>query len=80
MGKVINKEILERFGLPSMVDLLIRKDLTRQATKAGSLLPTVFLSQKERPPSSPVQGHHKEKPDAERHKDKLVDITLTAER
>jgi len=53
MDKVTNKEILERTGLPSMEDLLIRKnlrwtawspheDVTRQATKAGSLLSTVF--------------------------------------
>ena len=53
MDKVTNKEILERTGLPSVEDLLIRKnlrwtghlmieDVTRQATEAGSLLPTVF--------------------------------------
>ena len=48
--------------------------------KAGSLLSTVFWSQKERAPSSPVQGYHHEKPEAERHKDRLMDITLTAER
>ena len=56
------------------------EDDTRQATKAGSLLPTVFGSQKERAPSSLVQGYHQEKPEAERHKDRLMDITLTAER
>ena len=60
MGKVTNKEILERTGLPPMEDLLIRKkspiewippeDVTRQATKAGSLLSTVFWSQKESAP------------------------------
>ena len=49
-------------------------------TKSGSLLSTVFWSQKERAPSSPVQGYHQEKPEAERHKDRLMDITLTAER
>ena len=60
MDKVTNKEMLVRTGLPSMEDLLIRKneDVTRQATKAGSLLSTVFWSQKERAPSSPVQGYH----------------------
>ena len=64
----------------SPVDWTPLEDVTRQATKAGSLLPTVFWSQKERAPSSPVQGYHQEKPEAERHKDRLVDITLTAER
>ena len=43
MNKVTNKDILERRGLPSMEDLLIRKispydDVTRQASKADSLL------------------------------------------
>ena len=83
-----NKEILERTGLPSMEDLqkespvnwTRHEDVTRQATKAGSLLPTVFWSEKERAPSSPVQGYHQEKPEAERRKDRLLDITLTAER
>ena len=37
-------------------------------------------SEKERAPSSPVQGYHQDKPEAERHKDRLMDITLTAER
>ena len=55
-------------------------DWTRHATKAGSLLSTVFWSQKERAPSSPIQGYHQEKPEDERHKDQLMDITLTAER
>ena len=59
-----NKEIFERTGLPSMEDLLIRKkspvdwtphgDVTRQATKAGSLFSTLFWSKKERAPSSPI--------------------------
>ena len=62
------------------VDWTPHEDVTRQATKAGSLLPTVFWSEKERAPSSPVQGYHQEKPEAERHKDQLLDITLTAER
>ena len=37
----------------------------------------------ERTPSSRVQGHHhwhQEKPEAERHKNQRMDITLTAER
>ena len=91
MDKVTNKEILERTGLPciygrssyqkkSPVDWTPHEDVTRQATKAGSLLPTVCWSQKERAPSSPVHGYHQEKPEAERHKDRLMDITLTAER
>ena len=64
----------------SPVDWTPHEDVTRQATKACSLLSTVFWSQKERAPSSPVQGYHQEKPEAERHKDRLMDITLTAER
>ena len=88
MDKVTNKEILELTGLPSTEDLLIRKNLrwtgqlnvTRQATKIGYLLSTVFWSQKERAPSTPVQRYHQAKPEAERHKDRLMDITLTAER
>ena len=56
------------------MDWTPREDVARQATKAGSLLSTVFWSLKERAPSSPVQ----EKPEAERHKDRLKDITLTA--
>ena len=53
----------------SPVDWTPRGDVTRQATKAGSLFPTVFWSEKERTPSSTVQGYHQEKPEAERHKD-----------
>ena len=64
----------------SLVDWTPHEDITRQANKAGSLLSTVFWSQKERTPLSPVQGYHQEKPEAERHKDRLLDITLTAER
>ena len=64
----------------SPVDWTPHEDVIRQATEAGSLLPTVFWSQKERAPSSPVQRYHQEKPEAERHKDRLLDITLTAER
>ena len=73
MDKVTNKDILERTRLTYMEDLPIRKnlrwtghdDVTRQATKAGYLLSTVFWSQKERTPSSPVQGYHQEKPEAD---------------
>ena len=83
MDKVTHKDIFERTGLPSMedqkespVDWTPHEDVTRQATKADSLLSTVFWSQKERAPSSPVQGYHQEKPEVGRHKDRLVDITL----
>ena len=64
----------------SPVDWTTHKDVTRQATKAGSLLSTVFWSQKERVPSTPVQGYHQKIPEAVRHKDRLMDITCTAER
>ena len=67
MDKVTNKDNLERTVLPSMEDLLIRKnlrldwtpheDVTRQATKVDSLLSTVFWSPKERASSSSVQGY-----------------------
>ena len=40
----------------SPVDWTPHEDVTRQATKAGSLLSTVFWS------LSPVQGYHQEKP------------------
>ena len=64
----------------SLVDWTPHEDVTRQATKAGCVLSTVFWSQKERAPSSPVQGYHQEKPEAERHKVRLIDNTFTAER
>ena len=64
----------------SPVDWTPHEDVSRQDSKAGSLVSTVFWSQKERTPSSPVQGYNQEKPEAERHKDRLMDITLTAER
>ena len=64
----------------SPVDWTPHEDVTRQATKAGSLLSTVFWSQNERAPSSPVQRYHQDKPDTERHKDRLKNITVTAER
>ena len=54
------------------------RDVTRQTTKARSLLST--FSQKERAPSSPVQRYHQEKPEAEKHNDRLLDVTVTAER
>ena len=57
-----------------------QEDVNRQASKADYLLPTVFLSQKERVLSSAVQGYHQKKPEAERHKDRLKGTTLTAER
>ena len=49
-------------------------------TKAMFLLSTVFWSQTKRAPSSPVQGYHQEKLEAEILEDRLMDITLTAER
>jgi hypothetical protein len=75
MDKVTNKEILERKGLPSMERISDGLD-----TKIGYLLSTVFWSQKERAPSSPVQGYHQKKPEAERHKDQLMDITHSREK
>ena len=56
----------------SPVDWIRHEDITRQATKADSLLSAVFWSQKERAPLSPVQGYHQKKPEAERHKDQLI--------
>ena len=81
-----DKEILEQTALPSMEDLLIRKNL-RWTGHLMRMLPErlpkqilysqlYFGHKKERTPSSPVQ----EKREAERHKNRLVDITLTAER
>ena len=62
------------------MDWTPREVVTRQTTKAGSPLSTGFWSPKERAPSSPVQGYHQEKPETERHKGRLMDITLSAER
>ncbi|KAK2166841.1 hypothetical protein NP493_1302g00078 [Ridgeia piscesae] len=62
------------------VDWTPHKDVSRQATKAYVLLSTVFWSQKESAPLSPVQRYHQARPEAERHKDRHMDITLTAER
>ena len=64
----------------SPVDWTPHEDVTRQATEAGSLFSTAFWSQRERAPSSPIQGYHQKKPEDERHKDRLMDITPTAER
>ena len=54
------------YGLPS-VEWTPHKDVTRQSTKACSLLSTVVWSQKEMAPLYPVQGYHREKPEAEIH-------------
>ena len=62
------------------MDWTPHEDVTRQATEAGSLLSTVFWSEKERAPSSPVQRYYQEKPEDVRHKDRLMDIILTADR
>ena len=89
MDKVTNKEILERKGLPSMEDLLIRKNLRWTGhfmrTSPDRLPKQVLYSQlssgqKERVPSSAVKGYNQEKPEAERQKDRVMDINLTAER
>ena len=47
------------------------EDVTRQAIKAEYQLSTVF--DKERAPTSQVQGYHQKKPETERHKDRIVD-------
>ena len=44
--------------IESPVDGTPNEDVTRQAIKTDSLLSTVFWSQKETAPSSPVQGYH----------------------
>ena len=79
MDKVTNKEILERTGLPSMEDLLIRKNLrwTGHLMRMSSdrLPKQVLYSQ-----LSSGHRYHQDKSEAERHKDRLLDITLTAER
>ena len=88
MDKVTSKDILERTTQPSVEDLLIRisggLDTSSRCHQTGYqsrfLLSTVFWSQKERAPSFPVQRYHQEKPEAERHKDRLMDITLIADR
>ena len=64
----------------SPVDWAPLQHVTRQAIKAGYLFSTIFWSQKDRAPSSPFQVYQQAKPEAERHKDRLRDITLTAKR
>ena len=49
------------------MDKVTNKDILEQSG-LPSLLSTVFWSQKERAPSSPVPGYHQEKPEAERLK------------
>ncbi|KAK2193400.1 hypothetical protein NP493_13g05015 [Ridgeia piscesae] len=56
----------------SPVDWTPHEDVTRPATKADFVLSTVFWSQKERTPSSPVQVYLHEKPEAERHKERRM--------
>ncbi|KAK2188730.1 hypothetical protein NP493_125g02015 [Ridgeia piscesae] len=89
MDKVTNTEILERKVLPSMEDRLIRKNLRwtghLMRVPPDRLPEQVLYSQlssghRKRGASSPVQGYHQKKPEAERHKDRHMDITLTAER
>ena len=58
--------------IASPVDWTPDEDVTRQATNAGSLPLIAFWSQKERSPTSPVQGYHQEKHEAERHKHRLM--------
>ena len=70
MDKLTNKDILERTGLPSMEDLLIRKNLRwtgHLMRMSPDRLPKQILYFQERAPSSPVKGYHQEKPEAERH-------------
>jgi len=65
----------------SLVDRTSHEDVTsHRGYQAGSTFSTVFWSRKKRERSSPVQGYHQEKPEAVRHKDRLMDISLTAER
>ena len=88
MDKVTNKEILQRTGLPYMEDLLIRKNLRWTGLfmrmSPDRLPKQVLFSQlssgHRKRGRRPVQRYHQEKPEAERHKDRLTDITLTAER
>ena len=69
MEKVTNKEILERTGLPS-VDRLLEL----------STLNCLLVKEREGGLTSLNQGYHQEKLEGERHKDQLMDITLTVER
>ena len=90
MDKVTNKEgntrtdraaIYGRFSdqKESPVDWTPHEDVTRQATKADYLLSTVFWSEKRE--GALVSGSRipLREPEAERHKDRLVDFTLIVE-
>ena len=84
MDKVTNMDILERTGLPSMDDLLIRKNLrwtghliSQGCHQTGYQRQSRFSSLNR---LLVTESHHQEKPEAEGHKDRHVDITLTAER
>ena len=82
-NKVTNKEILERIRLPSMDGLLIRKNLRWNGhlrRMYPDRLPKLLSQLPYGHRKSPVQGYHKEKPEAYSHKDRLMDITRTAER
>ena len=85
MDKVTSKDILERTGLPSMEDLLIRKNIrwTGHIMKMSpDRLPKQILYS-QLSSGYRNRGHHRlreEKPEAERHKSRPMDITLTAER
>ena len=77
-----NKDILERTGLQSMEDLLIRKNLRwtgHLMIMSPDRLPKQILYSQLSSGHRKVQGYHQEKPEAEIHKDRLLDITLTAE-
>ena len=56
----------------SPVDCTPQMDVTRLSTKLDSLISAVCWSQQERASSFPVHVCHQEKPEAERHKDRLV--------
>ena len=73
--------------LPSMEDLLSRKNhrwtghLTRMSpNRLPKQVLYSQLSSGKRASSSPIQGYRQEKHEDERYKDRLMDITLTAER
>ena len=85
MDKVTNKDILERTGLPRMEDLLIRKNLRWTEhlmrihqtgyTSRFSTLNCLLVTERE---GALVSGSRI--PEAERYKDRLMDITLTADK
>ena len=85
MDKVTNKDLLERALLPSMEYLMIRMNLRwtgHLMRMSPDKLPKLILY------SQLSSGHRKRgrprlrfrEPEAERHKDRRMDITLTAER